>query len=159
MESSQKAVQRAPTLLRPSPSGSVRRMSLCPAAAVDRAAYFELVHDPARHFLRLRLKGVWDHAIFDVFAGEYLRTVALLARSGGVSHALVDATDFGFQVADITERFPALIVQSGERAGRTAIVFSALVNKVQAKRAGELLDARYFRSVDEATAWLFSTEA
>jgi hypothetical protein len=159
METSRKVTRQAPALLRPSPSGSVRRRAARARGEADPADYYELAGDPARHFLKLRLMGVWDQAVFDAFARDYLRTVRTMIHSGGVSHALVDASDFGFQSPDITERFPELILQGTDRAHRTAIVISALVNKVQAKRAGELLDARYFRGLGEATDWLFGNEA
>lgn len=126
----------------------------------DMAAYFDLRCTPERRYLEMTLRGIWDDAIFDAFARCYLTANRTMAPHGGVAYSLVDASTFGVQTSDITERFPALVHQiapSPER--RAAMVVPTLVNKVQARHAGDLVNARYFRTVESAVDWLFSNEA
>jgi hypothetical protein len=130
------------------------------SAQARRSPLYEILTDPARGLLHIAFFGVWDLEMFEAFARDYARANALLAQSGGVTHSLIDASRFGFQSDEIAERFPSLLLSRRQvLAPRCAIVLSALVNKVQARAAGDMLDARYFKTVDAAVAWLFSMEA
>lgn len=122
--------------------------------------YFEVHMVPARRFLHVRMKGVWDQDIFNGFARDYAEAIDKMHRMGGIDYALIDGSEFGTQSAEITDRFPALIRETDPKVGhRTAVVYSAIVNKVQAREAGELLNARYFRTAEAASEWLFGSEA
>jgi hypothetical protein len=113
-----------------------------------------------RRYLQIRLEGIWDHPVFDRFAVDYLAAVERLAGSGGVTHQMVDATDFCLQGPDIAERFALLIAQTfGTSAPRTACVVPSMVNRVQARVGGDLINARYFRTTNDAADWLFGDEA
>jgi len=121
---------------------------------------FDIRVTPMTRSIRIRLRGIWDHDIFDQYELDYVRVVRAALRRGPVDFSLVDAGAFGIQSGEILERFAA-VVRRTERSDtrRTAIVVSAIVNKVQAREAGDLLNARYFRTVETAKDWLFSGEA
>lgn len=111
-------------------------------------------------YLQLRLLGAWDEAIFDRFSTDYRSVLSQLSAQGGVTHLLVDATAFDIQPQEIADRFTALIGDTPRRDDqRTACVVTSLVNRIQSRPGGNLVNARYFRAVTDATDWLFSDEA
>jgi len=128
------------------------------ASAVADA--YDIRYCPKRHYLQIRLAGEWDEATFDHFAESYRTAVAQLRAHGEISHSLVDGSDFGLQTPDIADRFPALIAETTHcPVLRSACVVPTLVNRVQARASGDILNARYFRSIEDAADWLFSNEA
>lgn len=121
--------------------------------------HFDIRVTPITRTIRIRLLGIWDHDIFDQYETDYFRVVRAALRRGPVDYSLVDAGAFGIQSGEILERFAAVVRRTPSDTRRTAIVVSAIVNKVQAREAGDLLNARYFRTVESAEDWLFSGEA
>lgn len=121
---------------------------------------YDIRYCARRHYLQIRIVGDWDVETFEGFAADYRAIIAQLRMHGGISHALVDAGDFGLQTQDVADRFPALIRATGPRSEqRSACVVPKLLNRVQARQGGDILNARYFRSVEDAADWLFSDEA
>jgi hypothetical protein len=121
---------------------------------------YEIGYSLPQGYLELRLVGLWDEATFAIFADLYAGTVARFADRGGVSHQLVDGRDFAVQEPAIAEKFPDLIRSAhGENKPRSASIVPTMVNRIQARASGEVLNARYFRTVEDARAWLFDTEA
>ena len=121
---------------------------------------YDIRYCPERHYLQMRLVGEWDEATFDHYAADYLAAVAQLQAHGEITHSLVDARGFGLQPQDIADRFPELIqATSHAPEQRSACIVPTLVNRVQARQGGDILNARYFRTLEDAADWLFSEEA
>jgi hypothetical protein len=126
----------------------------------DDAGFYDIRYHADRGYLQLRMSGLWDEAIFNRFADAYREAREQVVAAGGVTHMLADATDFGVQPQSIAERFPTLIHSLDVRPGqRTALVVQSLVSRVQARAGGDLVNARYFRTAQDAADWLFSEEA
>ncbi len=124
------------------------------------ARHFDIGYSLADRYLQLRFTGVWDAAMFDALAAAYLSVVTQMNAAGGIRHLLVDATRFGSQPPEIADRFPGLIGSVDRLPDqRTACVVPVLVNRVQARQGGDLINARYFRTIEDAADWLFSEEA
>jgi len=124
------------------------------------ASAYDIRYCPERHYLQMRIVGDWDDETFDRFATDYRAAVGQLRAHGEISHSLVDASGFGLQAPDIADRFPALIEATSHcPEQRSACVVPMLVNRVQARAGGDILNARYFRSIGDAADWLFSNEA
>lgn len=126
----------------------------------DAPRHFDIRYSLEDRYLQLRQIGVWDEAMFEVFAAAYLAVVARMTAAGGITHLMADASSFGTQPPEVAERFPGLIGSTGPRpAQRTACVVPVMVNRVQARQGGDLVNARYFRTLDDAADWLFGEEA
>ncbi len=121
---------------------------------------YDIRYCPQRHYLQMRIVGEWDDATFERYAADYRAAIEQLRTHGEISHSLVDASDFGLQPQNVAERFPALIQATSHcPEQRSACVVPTLVNRVQARQGGDILNARYFRSIEDAADWLFSNEA
>lgn len=121
---------------------------------------YELRFCAARRFVELRMHGEWDMALFERFSQDYLAACERIAALGGATHMLIDARDYGIQPREVAEGFPALIAASPRLPEqRTASVVPSLVNRIQARAGGDLVNVRYFRTAQDATDWLFSDEA
>jgi hypothetical protein len=128
------------------------------ASAVPHA--YDIRYCAQRHYLQMRIVGEWDDAIFEHYAADYRAAVAQLRANGEISHSLIDGSDFGLQPPEIVDRFPALIQATNHSPRqRSACVVPKLVNRVQARQGGDIVNARYFRSIEDAADWLFSNEA
>lgn len=122
--------------------------------------HFDISYSLEDRYLQLRQIGVWDEAMFEDFAAAYLAVVARLNAAGGITHLMVDAARFGTQSPEVADRFPGLIRASDPLPEqRTACVIPAMVNRVQARQGGDLVNARYFRTLGDAADWLFGNEA
>ncbi|OJY69645.1 MAG: hypothetical protein BGP16_07755 [Sphingobium sp. 66-54] len=112
--------------------------------------------DPARRLLTIVMRGYWDQPTFERFAAEYSRKIRQMHASGTLDNALIDGREFAVQARTISDQFRDLIAaHTHYMAKRTATVVPAHLNKLQAERAGEAIDARYFTDMAEAEAWLF----
>lgn len=121
---------------------------------------YEVAVDLPRRLLVLTLRGFWNEATFDKFASEYAIALEMLQRQGGCRLALVDGLDFAVQAAEISTRFKELIDSLAPIAARrTATIVPAQLNRMQAKRTGDSINARIFTDRAEAEAWLFSDAA
>jgi len=129
-------------------------------SAADDARPYDIRYCTQRRYLQMRFFGEWNVETFDRFAADYRAAIGELARHGGVTHLLSDGSAYGVQPPEVADRFAELIRETAPSpAQRTACVVPALVNRVQARTGGDLINARYFRSVDDAADWLFSDEA
>ena len=122
--------------------------------------HYEIHVDRAHRCMRIRMLGHWTHAVFDGFAGDLHAAEAIMAGLPGVTHTLVDSRDFDVQDMMLIDRFGPLVnaFDLGE-ARRTAIVTRDPVARMQARRTGDIVNARYFRAVEHAEDWLFGDEA
>ncbi len=121
---------------------------------------YELRFCAERRFVELSMHGAWDMAVFERFSRDYLAAFEQIATLGGATHMLIDARDFGIQPREVAESFPALIAGSRRLPEqRTASVVPSLVNRIQARAGGDLVNVRYFRTIADAADWLFSDEA
>ncbi len=75
----------------------------------EPARHFDIRYSLADRYLQLRFIGIWDEAMFDIFAAAYLSAVARLNAANGITHLLVDGTPFGTQPPEVADRFPSLI--------------------------------------------------
>jgi len=123
-------------------------------------APFDIHIDHERHLLEMTLRGEWDAAVCAAFATAYRQATEALNTTGGIAYSLVDASGYGELTQDVAELFPPLAMATNPSTRRrTALVSTALVNKVQSRELVEMLNARYFRTVESAREWLFSDEA
>jgi len=115
--------------------------------------------DSSRRLLNIVMRGYWNQPTFDQFAAEYNQAMRTMHMTGGLNFALVDGREFAVQAKEISEQFRDLIARNKPyHAKRTATVVPTHLNKLQAERAGDKLEACYFIDMDQATAWLFSVE-
>jgi hypothetical protein len=118
---------------------------------------FTVETDVEGRALSIVMRGYWDQATFDAFALVFEKALIHMHRTGGLATALVDGREFAVQAKAIGEQFHDLINRNRPwLARRTASVVAAQLNKLQAERSGQGLDARYFTDMDEAQAWLFN---
>jgi hypothetical protein len=123
-------------------------------------APFSILCSPVRNFLRMTLRGLWDEAIFENFGRAYVRAMDEMAPHGGIQFSLVDGSSFGVQPQEISDRFAEILLKADPLPQRrAAFITSTLVSKVQARQVSDLLNARYFKTVDNAVDWLFGDEA
>ncbi len=123
-------------------------------------APFEIEIEPERRLLRMTTHGQWGEADFDAFADAYRQAVSAMNATGGIAYSLVDARDYAVLTTDMAARFPTLIAETNvPLSRRTAIVMPAMINRVRSRDVGELFNARYFRTIEDAADWLFSDEA
>jgi len=121
---------------------------------------YEVHVDGDRKCLCITMRGRWTHAVFDAFAAELSAAEADMSRFDGTTYALADGSRFEMQDPTITERFLPLL-QSFALDGRrrSAVVAPDAMGKMQARPAGDIVNARFFRTVEAARDWLFSDEA
>jgi hypothetical protein len=131
-----------------------------PTNAKAALPLYEIETDPERGLIEFTLRGEWDDAIVDEFVAAYRPMVAAMEATGGVRYSLVNALDYGELTTAIADRFPPVIMSAKPRPDkRTAIVLSDSVKRARARTVANMVDARYFNSVDAAKEWLFSDEA
>lgn len=120
---------------------------------------FDVSVDIRRRLLILEMRGFWDIATFEAFAGEFIRALHLLHRHGGCESCLCDGSEFAVQSREILGRFADVMRDNGPYlAKRTGSVVAAELNRLQAARVGETINNRYFTSRAEAEAWLAACE-
>jgi hypothetical protein len=126
----------------------------------DASDLYDIRYCARRRYLQIRMFGEWDGSIFDRFAADYRAAISRFPKRGGVTYVLADGTTYPIQPPEVAERFPDLIVETASQIEqRTACVVPNLVNRVQSRTGGDLINARYFRTAEDAVDWLFSDEA
>lgn len=121
---------------------------------------FDIEIEPERGFLRLTTRGEWGESDFEAFADAYRQAVGVMNAAGGITYSLVDARDYALLTTDMAARFPKLITETNiALKRRTAIVTPAMVNRARSRDVSEMFNARYFRTIEDATDWLFGDEA
>jgi hypothetical protein len=121
---------------------------------------YSIQKDAGQRLLNIVMRGYWDQSTFDQFAAEYSQSMRAMHMTGGLKFALVDGREFAVQSKEISEQFRDLIARNAPyHAERTATVVPTHLNKLQAERAGDKLEACYFIDMDKATAWLFAAQA
>lgn len=130
-----------------------------PAGAAERL--YDVRVDPARQCLHVMMRGRWSHDVFDAFAGELRAAEAGMRAFEGTTYALTEGSRFDIQDPSIVERFPALLESFAldERRRSAVVVGSSPLARMQARPTGAVVNARHFRTVEDAEAWLFSSEA
>lgn len=118
---------------------------------------YSIETDPARRLMTLIMRGYWEQPTFDEFSAEYSQKIRAMHACGKLDFAMIDGREFAVQARQISDQFRDLIAaHSPYMARRTATVVPTQLNKLQAERTGEAIDACYFTDMDEAKAWLFA---
>lgn len=126
----------------------------------DGAPPFEVAVDRTRRCLRITMRGLWTHDIFDAFAAELRAAEAVMKGFDGTTYAIADGRTFEMQDLAIVERFLPLLESFGlDGRRRSAVVAPGPLARMQARPAGDVVNARHFRTLEDATDWLFSDEA
>jgi len=122
--------------------------------------FFDVKGDPSRRFMHYILRGQWESDTVDALVAAYEPIAQAMEATGGITHTLVDAVHFEELTAEIADRFPAIVrAANPSPTKRTAIVMPQMVNRVMARPVAEMINARFFNTVDAAREWLFSDEA
>ena len=115
--------------------------------------------DPRKNYMRLTFSGHLDHATLDGFEQEMAVAFARMPSKGGRRGDclfLADLRESGVQSRDITERLQAIIAHYGSLTRRIAMLMSgSALEMMQAKRVAGSDRTAFFRSDDDAGAWLF----
>lgn len=120
---------------------------------------YSIETDPSRRLLSIVMRGYWEQPTFDHFSAEYSQKIRTMHASGTLDFAMIDGREFAVQARKISDQFRDLIAaHSPYMARRTATVVPTQLNKLQAERTGEAIDARYFTDMEAARAWLFSDD-
>lgn len=118
----------------------------------------KIEHD--RKCLRTTMRGLWTRAVFEAFAAELRAAEDEMRSFAGTTYTLVDGVDFEMQDPAIAQLFPPLVSSFGlDESRRTAVVMQGAIARSQARETGNVVNARYFRTMEQATDWLFSDEA
>ena len=124
-----------------------------------QAPPYEISVDRARKCLRIVMRGLWTHEIFEAFADDLRAAEAVMATFEGTTYALADGRGFAMQDVTVTERFVPLLLSFGlDERRRSATVAPGALAQMQARAASDVVNARYFRTIEDATDWLFSEE-
>lgn len=118
------------------------------------AATFSIDIDADRSLVRIAMSGFF--AANDIAAFSSAKRDALLKlRSRPNQHVtLVDVTAMDIQAQGSVAQFQDLIADPRAAARRMAFVVSKSLARIQAQRAAERRDARFFTSREEAESWL-----
>jgi len=105
--------------------------------------------------LRLTLTGFWDQETLAAFGRDLRRAVPEFRKSHPRHATLTDASGFRVQAGDVIAGFER-IKQLGRamKAGRSAIVVSGALARMQATRAVVDDSTQVFENEAEALAWL-----
>ncbi|MEH3046583.1 hypothetical protein [Sphingomonas adhaesiva] len=115
--------------------------------------------DVARRLMDLDLRGLWDQAIAGRFLAHVVEAMAVLNRAGcaaGQQAALVDITGFVVQTQDIVGMIQGMLADPRLATRRLAVVVTAPLLKMQAKRVSS--SEGFFATREEAETWLFVPE-
>jgi hypothetical protein len=119
-------------------------------------AHFTAVADPHHDLVRLTLAGfftVADVARFDAALYEAFSRM----RCGPNAHLTVcDASGMKIQTQDVVAAFAAVMANPSHRSRRLAIVTSASLARMQARRLTKRAEVGYFSDMAEAEAWLLA---
>ena len=100
------------------------------------------------------LRGFWNVATFD----DFMRDMRVAERRFGATHiysaSLCDLRAFPVQRLEVAERFTAYLAEPRSFARKTAIVVSAGMISLQAKRVATDPRRAFFGSTFEALEWL-----
>lgn len=130
------------------------------APAEDNSDHFAVHVDREKRCLHIAMRGHWTDAIFDDYAATLRAAETIMRTLPAPTHTLVDSRSFEMQSPMLAARFPALIAElSLGESRRVALVTQSPLGRMQARPTGELVNARYFRAMENAADWLFSDEA
>lgn len=128
--------------------------------APDTPCPYEISVERQRRCLHIAMRGRWTDAVFDRFAADLEAAEREMHGLAGISYTLVDGRAFEMQDPALAARFPEMMAALDIGAQRrTAVVTSGPLANMQARPAGNVVNARFFRSMESAADWLFSDEA
>ena len=116
---------------------------------------FTIEADEQAALLRLKLTGFWTAETLRQFVAVLLPAVERMQRGCASYSVLSDSTEFPVQSPELGEGFARIMATGAARTrGRTAILVSTMLNKIQAQRVFRGPNIRIFLDRDEALAWL-----
>ena len=116
---------------------------------------FTIEVDEQAAILHLKLTGFWTPDTMRQFAAALVPAVERLQRRCATYSVLSDSTEFPVQSPEVGEGFERIMAAGASRTrGRTAIIVSTMLNKLQAQRVFRSPNVRIFLDRDGALAWL-----
>jgi hypothetical protein len=122
-------------------------------------ANFSITVDVDRDLVRMTMSGFFDAADVARFVAERDRAHTLLRSRANQHITLVDMRAMEIQSQENVARFQVALHKPATMSRRIAFVIAKSLARIQIRRAAEGREAGYFMSMEEAEAWLFSSEA
>ena len=114
--------------------------------------------DRQRSLVRLTLFGLWDVAAVDRYAAAAQAAFSTLTKAGTPldrCKVLIDLRQHGVQPREVTERIQIWLKKALSGGALHAVLVSeSLLQGMQARRVGTLLDAEFFANEVMALDWL-----
>ena len=117
---------------------------------------FTIETDVARDLVRIQLGGFFTEADIHDFLVARNAAHAKLTCGRNQHLTLTDIRGMKIQAQDAVDGFRTLLADPAHRSRRLAFVVSPTLARSQLGRALGSRDARFFQTIVEAEAWLFS---
>ncbi len=116
-------------------------------------AEFTIEPDPSVNLMRVRMAGFFSAANVDAFSAAYRTGLAKLRPD---QLTLVDITEMKIQAQDIVSAFASMLATPEIRSRKLAFVCGSTLARLQAQRLTDRPGVEFFRTVEDAEAWLFA---
>ncbi len=116
-------------------------------------ASFSIDPDPRLNLMRVRMTGFFSPADVQSFSAAY-RAGLMTLRPNQLT--IVDITEMKIQAQDIVGAFAGLMATPEIRSRKLAFVCGSTLARLQAQRLTDRPGVEFFRTVEDAEAWLFA---
>lgn len=116
-------------------------------------ANFSIDPEPRLNLMRVRMSGFFSGADVGAFSTAYRAGLATLQPN---QLTLVDITEMKIQAQDIVGAFASMLATPEIRSRKLAFVCGSTLARLQAQRLTDRPGVEFFRTVEDAEAWLFA---
>ncbi len=120
--------------------------------------YFDIDVDVQRNLVLIRLGGFFGPETIAQFIQTRNAAHARLQCAPNAHMTLTDVTDISIQSQDMVTSFQRLLADPTHRSRKLAFVHASTLARMQLQRAAASRDVAYFRTAEEAEAWLFGEQ-
>jgi len=121
-------------------------------------ADFTIDVDVARSLVRLTLKGFFLPADVQRFQAARNAEHAKLRCRPNAHVTLTDLRELQIQSQDSVGEFAALLADPTHKSAKLALIFGTSLARLQLVRAASTREVHFFKSVEDAEAWLFGPD-
>ncbi|OYY70619.1 hypothetical protein [Sphingomonas sp. 28-63-12] len=117
--------------------------------------YFNIDVDIARDLVMIRMGGFFGPEAIEQFVTARNAAHARLQCGPHEHMTLNDVTDMSIQSQEMVMSFQRLLADPTHRSRKLAFVHASTLARMQLQRAAAFRNVAYFRTAEEAEAWLF----
>lgn len=117
--------------------------------------YFDIDVDVQRDLVLIRMGGFFGPEAIADFTTARNAAHARLQCAPNQHMTLTDVTDMSIQSQEMVMSFQALLANPTHRSRKLAFIHASTLARMQLQRAAASRDVAYFRTAEEAEAWLF----